>query len=125
MYDLYDHITAELFEPGPILITNFLCQVTNLERQTPSQYNGWYLCIPSMGSLRSQKRGWGRSVLSKKRITACHAQRGSSAIYCALFSYCQMQETALLSTAIPHRPSLGLVVASAVVGHTANVPLPK
>lgn len=36
-----------------------------------------------------------------------------------------MQETALLSTAIPHRPSLGLMVASAVVGHLAVVPMPK
>jgi hypothetical protein len=32
MYDLYDHVMAELFEPRPILITNFLCHFTNLER---------------------------------------------------------------------------------------------
>jgi hypothetical protein len=84
MYDLYDHITAEPFAPRPILITNFLCHLTNIERRTPSQYNGRYLCIPSVGFVELQA-GLEATSPSKKRITTCHTQRGSSAICFAFF----------------------------------------
>ena len=84
MYDLYDHSTAEPFAPRPILITNFLCYLTNLERRTPSQYNGRYLCIPSVGFVELQA-GLEATSPVKKRIMIFHTQRGSSAICFAFF----------------------------------------
>jgi hypothetical protein len=124
MYDLYDHITAEPFAPRPILITNFLCYLTNLERRTPSQYSGRYLCIPSVGFVELQA-GWRQPVLSKS--VSRHATRSEALQPFVLLSlsFSRFQETALLSTAIPYRPCLGPIVASAVVGHRAVVPVPK
>lgn len=122
MYDLYDHITAEPFAPGLILITNFLCCLTNLERRTPSQYphsTTVGICVSLQWVLWSHKWGWRQPALSKsvsRYVTRSEALQP----YSAFFSFNYSQETALLSTAILHRPYPGLIVASAVVGHTGG-----
>lgn len=85
MYDLYDHITAEPFAPRPTLITNFLCYLTNLERRPPSQYNGRYLCLPSMGFEELQAGLEATSLVKKAYHDMSRAARLFSHLFCFLF----------------------------------------